>query len=662
MNTPRLNKTVTAIAIAAMFAGQLEAIPFVYAQDGRDGDERARGNDHGKRRTASPIEHVIVLIGENRTFDHVFGTYVPLNNQNVANLLSKGIVGADGRPGPNFARSLQFVVNTPLPASYFISSDNKSAYAPFLPPPDLGGAPNHATSRAELDANPTGVQAPFDHSIPTAEIAANEPSLEAADLGLLRTGATGAAATSGPDLRVHNAASLPNGVFQLTGPTLPYDAYSGDMVHRFFHMWQQSDCDVARATGADPTGCLNDLYPFVGIARADNSGSNAMGFGNVQGGDTPLLKKLADEYTMSDNFHQSVMGGTAANHMALGSGDAIFWTPFGGQATPPAAQIANPDPQSPISDKYQRDRAWTNCSDPSQPGIAPILQYLGTLPYRPQPNCEAGHYYMVNNLSPGFLPNGAIDSTAIAAGTKVPPSPLRTIGDALNDKSISWAYFGGGFDAAVRVANGNPRDAFDQLIAVNYCDICNFASYTSSIMGDPAQRAAHIKDAIDFFDQLDHGTLPAVSFVKPNSLLDGHPASSKLDLFEAMLAKILEKLQANRELFEKTALFVAFDEGGGYWDSGFMQPLDFFGDGARIPFIVVSPHAKGGRVVHTYQDHVSILKFIERNWGLAPLTGRSRDNLPNPVARADNPYVPRNMPAIGDLFDMFHFDGADRGH
>jgi phospholipase C len=70
---------------------------------------------------------------------------------------------------------------------------------------------------------------------------------------------------------------------------------------------------------------------------------------------------------------------------------------------------------------------------------------------------------------------------------------------------------------------------------------------------------------------------------------------------------------------------------------------------------VVSPHATGGYVNHTYADHVSILKFVERNWGLSPITSRSRDNLPNPVATTGNPYVPTNGPAIGDLWDMFDF-------
>jgi phospholipase C len=146
-----------------------------------------------------------------------------------------------------------------------------------------------------------------------------------------------------------------------------------------------------------------------------------------------------------------------------------------------------------------------------------------------------------------------------------------------------------------------------------------------------------------------------VSFVKPDAFVDGNPATSKLDLFEAMVEKIVDRLTSQPALFRSTALFVMFDEAGGYWDSGYIQPLDFFGDGPRVPFIVVSPYSRGGKVVHTYFDHASVLKFIERNWGLKPLTSRSRDNLPNPISATRNPYVPLNPPAVGDLFDMFDF-------
>jgi phospholipase C len=231
---------------------------------------------------------------------------------------------------------------------------------------------------------------------------------------------------------------------------------------------------------------------------------------------------------------------------------------------------------------------------------------------------------------------------------------VRTIGDALNEKGISWAYYGGAYNAAANLANGssNPADA----IGAAYCAICNPFQYATSIMGDPAQRTAHVKDMVDLVDAIDHNTLPAVSFVKPDGVLDGHPASSKLDLFEALLKNILDRLHANPKLEAETAVFVVFDEGGGYYDSGYVQPIDFFGDGPRIPFLVISPFSRGGHIIHTYYDHVSILKFIERNWRLAPLTARSRDNLPNPVAHEHNAYVPVNSPAIGDLFEMFDFD------
>jgi len=74
---------------------------------------------------------------------------------------------------------------------------------------------------------------------------------------------------------------------------------------------------------------------------------------------------------------------------------------------------------------------------------------------------------------------------------------------------------------------------------------------------------------------------------------------------------------------------------------------------------VVSPYAKKGHVDHTYNDHASILKFIEKNWKLPTISNRSRDNLPNPVSHEENPYKPVNGPAIGDLMSLFDFNGDD---
>jgi phospholipase C len=175
-------------------------------------------------------------------------------------------------------------------------------------------------------------------------------------------------------------------------------------------------------------------------------------------------------------------------------------------------------------------------------------------------------------------------------------------------------------------------------------------------MSKPKVRAAHIQDTTNLYDDIASGSLPAVSIVKLSGLVDGHPASSKLDLFEGFTKKIADAVKKNPTLWKDTVIFITFDEGGGYYDSGYVQPLDYFGDGTRIPLIVVSPYSKGGRISHEYSDHVSILKFIEKNWGLETVTRRSRDNFPNPISAPGNPYVPVNSPAIDDLFSLFDFD------
>src|SRR6201996_4487978 len=95
-------------------------------------------------KTASPIKHVIVLIGENRGLDHTFGVYKPKGKgQTISNLLSKGIVNEDGSPGPNFAQAQQFsVAGQP---SYYIGAPGiaKSPYGAtnVMPQPDTNGAP-----------------------------------------------------------------------------------------------------------------------------------------------------------------------------------------------------------------------------------------------------------------------------------------------------------------------------------------------------------------------------------------------------------------------------------------------------------------------------------------------------------------------------------------
>ena len=89
-------------------------------------------------KTATPIQHVIVIIGENRTFDHVFATYKPVAGQTVSNLLYKGIVNADGTPGPNFALARQSQATDSKPSKYLLNPPDSVTYN-VLPPVLAGG-------------------------------------------------------------------------------------------------------------------------------------------------------------------------------------------------------------------------------------------------------------------------------------------------------------------------------------------------------------------------------------------------------------------------------------------------------------------------------------------------------------------------------------------
>ena len=625
--------------------------------------------------TNTPIQHVIVIIGENRTFDHVFATYQPVQGQTVDNLLSKGIINKDGSQGPNYALAGQYSAVDSLFNGFQISPGGKSIYS-VLPTPLAGG--------------PT---TPYFNTIVQALQAEN--GLPLTYYRYLLTGGTGLKKGT-PDTRIKNVFDLPPGPFQLTSNTLPYDAYSASPVHRFYQMWQQQDCNVFYGTAANPSGCNADLFPWVEVTvgagtnglpqpagfndESTGEGATAMAFYNVLQGDAPYLKYLADNYAMNDNYHQAVMGGTGANHIMMGTGDAMWFSDGNGHpAMPPHNQlvgkgsknqgvvdeIENPNAEVGTNNWYAEDGygggsygspsygggSYSNCSDSDAPGVFPVLNYLATLPYEVDTKCAPGRWYLLNNYNPGYFGDGSnayTDNNDNNTVFTIPPSSVRNIGDELLQYNVSWKYYGDQWDRYLADKYYlNPLD--------NYCNICNFFQYSTSIMTNQSVRTAHLKDTSDLYNDIANGTLPAVSYVKPSGFVDGHPASSKLDLFEGFVKKIVDEVQQNQSLWATTAIFVTFDEGGGYYDSGYVQPVDFFGDGTRIPMIVVSPYTAAGHVSHQYNDHVSILKFIEYNWALPPITSRSRDNLPNPVPSASNPYVPSNSPAIGDLTDLFKF-------
>ncbi|HEX3543588.1 MAG TPA: alkaline phosphatase family protein, partial [Candidatus Acidoferrum sp.] len=243
-------------------------------------------------KTASPIKHVIIIVGENRTFDHIFATYKPTNGQTVDNLLSRKIIKPDGTsdgnfvPGPNFSEAGQvnadpFTRDSDDSDKYSISPEKDGPYQ-TLPPP-LTGGPSDVCK---------------DNGICTlAQAMASENGLYPTYYPFMLTGGTGQPSHV-PDQRIQNVLDLPPGPFQLTSRSFPYDAYAASPVHRFYQAWQQSDCNIRYATAKNPSGCKADLFPWVEVTvgagtngkplpanfsdRTTGEGSTSMAYYNVQ--------------------------------------------------------------------------------------------------------------------------------------------------------------------------------------------------------------------------------------------------------------------------------------------------------------------------------------------------------------------------------------------
>lgn len=594
--------------------------------------------------TTTPIQHVIVVITENQTFDAIYGAYQPKSGNTIKNLLSEGIINADGSPGPNFSLAAQKLSSGT--GTYSVNPGRTSAYT-YLPQPLL-----------------TGIYGS----------------------NLLPLG-------NAPDTRYPT--TLPNGPFQIskyvpyaiTAPTVTAitNTFSADPVHRFFQMWQQTGGTntaldlytwVATTTGQGGNTTVDTTGGPVTISAGNpGQGGELMGFYNMNSGDAPVFKTLADNYAISDNYHQSIMGGTGMNFFSIATGDLPVYNTGGTLSVPPANQIENPDPTPGTANFYQQDGyqggSYIDCSDPTQPGVSAILTALSSAGR--QGNCASGAYYLVNNYNPPYKLNGS--TTTLGATSYVyPPQTVPTIGEELSANNISWKWYLGGRDAAdvtgdrtlyplVRAQVSAAMPAGTPASVIDAYAFAQAQPLMVNPIGDPDLASQNVMTSslknnlvglTTFYNDVQNGTLPAVSFVVPKNLDSGHPGNSSPILAENFINNLVTMVKASPQ-WNNTAIIITTDEGGGYFDSGKIQMLDFFGDGPRIPLLVISPYAKTGYVDHVYNDHASILKFIERNWRLKPLSPRSRDRLPDPVANTNDLYMPTNGPSIGDLMTMFQF-------
>jgi acid phosphatase len=214
-------------------------------------------------------------------------------------------------------------------------------------------------------------------------------------------------------------------------------------------------------------------------------------------------------------------------------------------------------------------------------------------------------------------------------GNPVPPQFQKTIGDTLSAKNVSWAWYAGGWNAAVADGRQDPR-AKRAIIYNREPSSPNFQThhqpfnYFARFAPGTADRARHLRDYDELVREADAGRLPQVVFYKPVGRNTQHPSYTDITTGDRHIADLLARLRASPQ-WARMMIVVTYDENGGFWDH--VPPpsgpgwSDRWGPGTRIPAIVVSPFAKKGFVDKTPYDTTSVIKLITRRFGLEPLPG-----------------------------------------
>jgi len=207
---------------------------------------------------------------------------------------------------------------------------------------------------------------------------------------------------------------------------------------------------------------------------------------------------------------------------------------------------------------------------------------------------------------------------------RVPPNgfgKMRTIFDRLQQAKVPWKFYVQNYEPRLnyRTLTQFPGNRASQVIWV---PILNFARY----IDDPSFMR-HVVDLNQYYKDLEAGKLPEVSFIAPSGPSE-HPPSS-LASGQAFTRSLINALMRSSQ-WKSSAFMLAYDDWGGWYDHVKPPQVDAFGLGFRVPAILVSPYARQGYVDSTTLDFTSMLKFIEDNWRLRPLT--QRDARANSIA------------------------------
>jgi phospholipase C len=540
--------------------------------------------------TATPIKHVVVIFGENISFDHYFGTYPTAKNL-------AGEVAFHAR------------ANTPKANNLVTPLDVNNGFNPVSGGPDL------------LTANPN----------------------------FTNTAVNGAGAAN---------------PFRLS----PAQAATNDQGHNYKPEQQASN-----------NNAMDSFPAFTGTAGAPpqspppEAATKGLVMGYYDGNTVLALWNYAQNFAMSDNS----------------------WTTTFGPSTPGAINLISGQTNGMI--QPNKDFTLFSTSHAMADGF--------------------GGWSMIGDTDPnGDVCSAAADQNLMAG---------KNIGDLLNARSITWGSFMGGFNLLKTNANGSsgcgritnptvPNFPFSSVDYIPhhawfqyYASTANFTharpssvqAIGQSFIGDGGvpEPANHNYDSDDFFESIQAGSLPAVSFVKAPAYQDGHAGYSNPIDEQAFVIQVVNAIQDSK-YWATTAIIIAYDDSDGWYDhqappilnpsslatsgnpGGAVNTTDALngpglcnngvqqgktvpttslggasvdggtpgavmgrcGYGTRVPLLVVSPWAKSNYIDHTLTDQSSVLRFIEDNWlsGQRIQPGASFDTIAGPI---DN---------------MFSFDGG----
>jgi phospholipase C len=351
--------------------------------------------------------------------------------------------------------------------------------------------------------------------------------------------------------------------------------------------------------------------------------SGALVMGHYDGSQLPLWD-VAKKYVLADNFFMGAFGGSFMNHIYLVCACVTAY-PKADQS--PAKSEISAVEEDGVSLKVTQDSPKSALQ-----GIPIFVNDKGLTP----------DFYAVNTMQPPYQPSGVKPpkdgdprfADPHSRNVLVPQSE-PTIGDLLSAKGISWAYYAGAWQAALDGKNSTPTPNFQyHHQPFNY--FANFAPGTRA-------RAEHIRDGglfgVEFIKAIDAGTLPQVTFYKPQGNLNEHPGYSDILSGDQHIADLIARLEKSPQ-WPRMLVVITYDENGGLWDHAAPPKADRWGPGTRIPTLIISPFAKRGTVDHTLYDTSSILRFITRRFDLPVLAG---------LKLRDDAMAGANSGQVGDL-------------